>query len=121
MPFYPGHGLILIDGSGTALAQRPRPQFAGATLTDDPTNGRTVVIISPAAMAAIPFEAMDFEDGALVIPAEFVGFTYEKVIVQVFDGSGNQVLCGVAVGGTDQSITLTDDPFDGEVLVTKVA
>jgi hypothetical protein len=80
-----------------------------------------VVTISAAATAAIPFEATDFEDGALVIPAEFVGFAYEKVIVQVFDGAGNQVLCGVAVDGTDQSITLTAVPFDGEMLLTKVS
>lgn len=36
-------GHTILNGSGTAMTQRDNLQFIGATVTDDSTNGRTVV------------------------------------------------------------------------------
>jgi hypothetical protein len=114
-----GHSIV--NGAGTATTQRPAVQFIGATVSDDSTNQRSVVTITGAEAEAVDFTAGEFSGDVLTIAAASMGISYDKVLVQVFDEDGNQVLCGVNVDGTSKDIAIHATAFDGTALISKVA
>ncbi|MDR2030204.1 MAG: hypothetical protein LBP65_01920 [Puniceicoccales bacterium] len=109
----------VLDEDGTAAPQRQRIKFEDLAVSDDPISGATVVTGPSLDRAVVAFAAADFVGDALTILPEAIPFSYTNLIIRVVKDDGEDVLTGVRVDPTDQTITITAAPFDGMLLVIK--